>query len=219
MAPKTRGLAYVLVVSALAALLMTGCSSTYYGAMEKVGIPKRDIMVDRVEDARDSQADAQEQFTSALDQFNSVVQLEETDLKKAYNKLNDEYEDCKKAAEDVSSRIEKVEDVSDALFDEWQDELDEYQSAELRRSSKQKLQDTRFQYKEMLASMHEAERSMQPVLAIFHDNVLYLKHNLNAQAIGSLEGEFNNLKGEIDKLIVQMNEAIAESNKFIAEIR
>ena len=219
MAPKTLGLAYVLLVSVVVVQLMAGCSSTYYGAMEKVGIPKREIMVDRVEDARDSQADAQGQFTSALDQFNSVVKLEETDLKKAYDRLNDEYEDCKKAAENVSSRIAKVEDVSDALFDEWQDELAEYQSAELRRSSKEKLQDTRFQYKEMLASMHQAERSMQPVLAIFHDNVLYLKHNLNAQAIGSLEGEFNNLKGEIDKLIAQMNEAIAESNKFIAEIQ
>ena len=50
-------------------LLLGGCSSAYYGAMEKVGVHKRDIMVDRVEDARDSQAAAQEQFKSALEQF------------------------------------------------------------------------------------------------------------------------------------------------------
>lgn len=201
------------------ALLMVGCSSTYYGAMEKVGVHKRDIMVDRVEGARDAQTEAQEQFKSALEQFDSVVKLEETDLKKAYDKLNNEYEASKEVADKVSSRIDKVESVSDALFSEWQDELEEYQSADLRRSSKEKLQETRYRYKEMLASMHQAEKSMEPVLRIFHDNVLFLKHNLNAQAIGSLQGEFNNLKGEIDELISKMNQAIEESNKFIADIQ
>lgn len=214
-----RAVVFFPVAGLAVALLMAGCSSTYYGAMEKVGVHKRDIMVDRVEGARDAQTEAQEQFKSALDQFDSVVKLKETDLKKAYDKLNSEYEASKEVADKVTSRIDKVESVADALFDEWQDELEEYQSADLRRSSKEKLQQTRYRYKEMLASMHQAEKSMEPVLRIFHDNVLFLKHNLNAQAIGSLQGEFTNLKGEIDELISKMNQAIEESNKFIADIQ
>ena len=71
----------------------------------------------------------------------------------------------------------------------------------------------------MLTSMHQAEASMEPVLKIFKDNVLFLKHNLNAQAIGALQGEFANLKGEIDVLIRKMNAAIESSNKFIEDIR
>lgn len=208
-----------LVLGIFIVALMAGCSSMKYGAMEKIGVHKRDIMVDRVEGARDSQAEAQEQFKSALEQFDSVVKLKETDLKKAYDKLNKEYERSVSAAERVSSRIESVEDVADALFDEWEDELDEYQSESLRRSSKDKLNQTRRHYKDMLASMHQAEKSMDPVLRIFQDNVLFLKHNLNAQAIGSLQGEFDTLKGEIDDLIAKMNEAIAESNKFIDNIK
>ncbi|MGB3210830.1 MAG: DUF2959 domain-containing protein [Desulforhopalus sp.] len=204
---------------AFLALFFTGCSKTYYSAMEKVGIHKRDIMVDRVEDARDSQAEAQEEFRSALEQFDSVVKLKETDLKKAYDKLNGEYESITEAAEDVSTRIEKVESVAEDLFDEWEQELAEYQNKELRRSSQDKLNKTRKRYKEMLASMHRAEASMEPVLKIFHDNVLFLKHNLNAQAIGSLKSEFANLKGEIDVLIQQMNVAIQSSNTFIADIK
>lgn len=211
---RRRGLLYPAICF-FALVLLSGCSSVKYGAMEKVGIHKRDIMVDRVEGARDSQTEAQEQFKSALEQFDSVVKLKETDLKKAYDKLNGEYEKSVKVADKVSSRIESVEDVADALFEEWQDELDQYQSDELRRSSKAKLKETRYLYKDMLASMHQAEKSMDPVLRIFQDNVLFLKHNLNAQAIGSLEGEFANLKGEIDELIAKMNEAINESNKFI----
>ncbi len=210
----------ITVLTALFAILVfSGCSSTYYNAMEKVGKHKRDIMVDRVEDARDSQAAAQEQFKSALEQFDSVVKLKETNLKKAYDSLNDEYQMSKEAAEEVSSRIDKVESVAEALFDEWTDELKQYQNQDLRQSSKEQLKITQRRYKEMLASMHQAEASMDPVLKIFNDNVLFLKHNLNAQAIGSLQSEFANLKGEIDVLIRKMNVAIESSNKFIADIK
>ena len=210
----------ILVLFIMVALLLVGgCSSTYYGAMEKVGIHKRDILVDRVEDARDSQSEAQEQFKSALEQFAEVVTVENTDLKKAYDKLNAEYEDSKEAAEEVSERIAKVESVADALFEEWEEELKLYKSADLRRSSQKKLRDTKRRYNEMLASMHRAEKSMDPVLRTFHDNVLFLKHNLNAQAIGSLRTEFSTLKGEIGVLIEKINVAIETSNQFIAEIK
>ena len=211
---------YVTIVTLVFLMFFfSGCSKTYYSAMEKVGIHKRDIMVDRVEEARDSQADAQEQFKSALEQFDSVVKLKETDLKKAYDRLNSEYEDCEEAAETVSNRIEKVESVSEDLFDEWEQELTEYQNKELRRSSQQQLNTTQKRYKKMLASMHQAEASMTPVLKIFKDNVLFLKHNLNAQAIGSLQTEFSNLKSEINVLIQKMNDAIQSSNTFIADLK
>ncbi len=209
----------IVVLVALLPLLLSSCADTYYGAMEKVGVHKRDIMVDRVESARDAQEEAQEQFQTALEQFNSVVQLEDTDLKRAYDKLNAEFEASKDIAETVSTRIERVEDVAGALFEEWEEELELYQNKEFRRSSKAKLEQTRTRYKEMLASMYRAEKSMDPVLVIFQDNVLYLKHNLNAQAIGSLKGEFASLKGEIERLVKSMNQAIDQSNKFIADIQ
>lgn len=201
------------------AFLMGGCSNTYYSAMEKVGVHKRDIMIDRVGEARDSQAEAQQQFKSALEQFGSVITLKNTDLKKAYDTLEKEYTDCEKAATEVSDRINKVENVSEALFDEWEDELELYENKELRRASKKQMQETRSRYTKMLASMHAAEKSMDPVLKTFRDNVLFLKHNLNAQAIGSLQSEFSSLEKDIDILIEKMNSAIEQSNTFIAQMK
>jgi len=199
-------------------LMVTGCSKAYYGAMEKVGVHKRDILVDRVENARDAQADAQEQFKDALEQFGSVVKIETTDLKEAYEKLNSEYEKSDEAAKEVSSRIEKVESVADDLFAEWEKELNQYTNQALRTNSARKLEDTRGRYNKMLASMHKAEKSMDPILGTFHDNVLYLKHNLNAQAIGSLRSEFAGLKVKIEDLIKSMNDAITNSNQFIENL-
>jgi hypothetical protein len=209
---------YNILILLFIALLFTGCSKTYYSAMEKVGVHKRDILVDRVEGARDAQTEAQEEFKSALEQFASVVELKETYLKTEYDELNAEYLDCEEASEAVSDRIDKVEKVSEDLFEEWEEELELYENKTFRATSKRQLRKTESRYREMLASMRVAERTMAPVLETFEDNVLFLKHNLNAQAIGSLQAEFSGLEKDIGVLIRKMNEAIKESNAFIAQM-
>ncbi len=208
---------YLLAI-VLSILTLTGCQSAYYSAMEQVGYHKRDIMVDRVEDAKDSQQDAQEEFTSALEALSALTNFDGGELEDVYNDINDKYEDSEKAAQDVRDRIAAIEDVSDALFEEWQQELDLYTSASLRRSSQQKLTETKASYNTMLNAMKRAERRMTPVLNTLRDNTLYLKHNLNASAIGSLQGEFSNLEKDIQHAIRQMNEAIAESDKFLNKL-
>lgn len=201
-----------------ATLLLGGCQSAYYGAMEKVGYHKRDIMVDRVEDARESQKDAQQEFSSALEEMQALLNHDGGDLEKAYNKAKDEYESAQSAADNVTSRIDKVESVADALFEEWQDEIGEISKASLRRDSEAKLKETRRSYQQLLKTMRRAESKMAPVLTSMKDNMLYLKHNLNAQAIGSIKGEFASLQTDISSLIKEMEVSINESNKFIASL-
>ncbi|MFA0055499.1 DUF2959 domain-containing protein [Vibrio echinoideorum] len=207
-----------LIVIVLSIFSLTGCQSAYYSAMEQVGYHKRDIMVDRVEDAKESQQDAQEEFTSALEALSSLTNFSGGDLEDMYNQINDKYQDSEKAAQNVSDRIAAIEDVSDALFAEWQGELDLYTSASLRRSSEQKLRETQSSYKTMLSAMKRAEKKMDPVLNTLRDNTLYLKHNLNASAVGSLQGEFMSLEKDIAYAIEQMNAAITESDKFLAQL-
>ena len=208
-----------LIVIVLSIFTLTGCQSAYYSAMEQVGYHKRDIMVDRVEDAKESQQDAQEEFTSALEALSSLTNFSGGDLEDMYNQINDKYQDSEKAAQNVSDRIAAIEDVSDALFAEWQSELDLYTSESLRSSSEQKLRDTKSSYQTMLSAMKRAEKKMDPVLNTLRDNTLYLKHNLNASAVGSLQGEFMSLEKDIAYAIKQMNAAIAESDKFLAQLK
>lgn len=209
-----------LITSGLiaASLLLSGCQSAYYGAMEKVGYHKRDIMVDRVKDAKESQEDAQKEFSSALEEMQALLNHDGGNLEKAYNKAKDEYESAQSAADNVSNRIKKVEDVAEALFDEWQDEIGEISKASLRRNSEAKLKETRRAYEQLIKSMHRAESKMPPILTAMKDNMLYLKHNLNAQAIGAIKGEFASLQTDISGLIKEMNKSINESNKFIESL-
>lgn len=199
--------------------LLVACQSAYYSAWEKVGVEKRDILVDRVEDAKESQEDAQQQFKSALDQFSQLINFEGGELQEVYEELKDQYEASDESASRVSSRIEKVEDVAEALFEEWQEELDKYSNATLRRDSQKKLRDTQSRYSSLVKAMRKAESKMAPVLSALQDNVLYLKHNLNASAIGALQGEFSGIKKEINTLINEMNTAISQSNAFISSMK
>lgn len=199
--------------------ILVGCSSAYYGTLEKVGIHKRDLMVDRVEDARDAQEDAKEQFQSALEQFTSVVAFRGGDLEKKYNKLNDTYEECEEKAEAVHKRISKVEDVSEALFEEWEEELELYSSQRLREDSRRKLNQTRRDYNRLIKAMKRADKKIEPVLVAFRDQVLYLKHNLNAQAISSLKNELVAIEDNVAGLVSEMELSIKEAEQFINALR
>jgi chromosome segregation ATPase len=200
-------------------LLVFGCESTYYDAMEKIGVHKRDILIDRIEDAQTAQEEGQEQFKDALTEFRAVVNFDGGELEDYYEELNDEYEDSVSAAETIRDRVGAVESVAEALFDEWQEELEQFTSQNLRRDSERQLRDTRRRYSRLISSMRRAESAIDPVLAALKDNVLYLKHNLNARAIASLRGELSNVNADVDKLIEAMQKAIDESNSFIAEMR
>lgn len=198
------------------ALLFTSCRSATYAVKEKFGIEKRDILVSDVEAARDSQQAAKEQFASALEQFQSVVDVDGGDLEKKYNKLSKEYEKSESRATAVSGRIDEVERVARDLFKEWKQELKQYQSAELRRSSEDHLRRTQQQFEALLSTMREAEAKMNPVLAAFKDQVLFLKHNLNSRAIASIQTEAAVVSRQIEELIQDMNASIEEANAFIA---
>ena len=210
------GLVLLLVCSQF---VLSACSSTYYDALETLGVHKRDIFVDRIEESLEVQKEGQAQFESALEQFKATIDFDGGGLEKAYNLFNDEYEDSEDAAKAISAHIASVENVADALFEEWSDELDLYTSASLRRASERQYMATQKKYQRLLASMQRVEDSMQPVLATMRDNVLFLKHNLNARAIDALKGELGNINRDVSTLVKNMQRSIQESEAFITTLK
>lgn len=178
----------------------------------------REVLVDRVEEARDSQHAAAEQFRDALTEFKAVVDLPESDLEGQYNKLNSAHKRSQAAADRINKRVDRVVDASNRLLDEWSAELEDYNDPALRRIAEQQFDQTREHAARLIASMRQIEDRMQPVLASFQDQVLYLKHNLNLSAIAALEGEATIIESNVDILIADMNRSIAEADAFIAVI-
>ena len=208
-----------IILLSMALLYVSGCNKVYYGTMEKFGKHKRDILVDRVEDARDSQEQTKEQFASALEKFKSVVNVPTGKLQVKYDTLKSEFDESEAKAAAVKKRIADVEEVANDLFAEWKDELEQYKNRELKSSSQRQLDETRKRYNEMIAAMKNAESRIEPVLSAFRDQVLFLKHNLNAQAIASLQTEVTTMETDIGRLIEEMEKSIAEADSFIKNMK
>lgn len=202
-------------------VIMAGCAGHRIAIKEKFGYAKREQLTDRVQDARDDQVEAKKQFESALKQFLEVTKVADSELsglEKRYDKLKSEYERSESRAQDVSDRIKSVQHVANALFKEWREELNQYTNQNLRRSSEEQLQATRKQYDRLIEVMKAAEARMPPVLSAFRDQVLFLKHNLNARAISSLQQNAGQIESDVTRLVEDMEAAISEANVFIAQM-
>ncbi len=195
--------------------LLGGCSTAKYAALEKVGIYKRDILVDRVEDAQQAQKEAKKEVVSAYQAFTRLVDVDGGDLEDTYKRLKKKVERTEDAVEEVDDRIEAIDKVARDLFKEWRGELKQYSSATLRKSSEQKLLATERRYQRMIGAMRAARKRIDPVLHLFQDHVLFLKHNLNARALAALKNEVGSIEGKVDRLIAEMEKAIAEADAFI----
>jgi hypothetical protein len=207
---NARGVLAAVLVVALAA-----CQSAYYGAMEKAGFHKRDILTSRVKSAMESQEEAKAEFENAYERFATVVSVAPSELSRTYRALNTAYERAEGKAKTVRNRIDAVESVSGALFKEWRDELELIGDRNLRADSERQLRRSQSEYDELITSMRRAEARMDPVLGTFRDYVLYLKHNLNAQAIASLRGELAGVEADVSELVREMEASIAKARSFI----
>lgn len=204
-----------MILFCLASFIFTGCRSTYYTAWEQFGKHKRDLLKDNVKAARDEQKEATVQFTNTLTRLKELYKFDGGELETVYNRLQADSDKNQAKASQVRERIAKVEQVAADMFREWEQEIRTMKNDRLASSSRSQLNQTRDRYASLREAMKRAERSMEPVLVQLRDQVLYLKHHLNAQAIGSLRNETLNIEKEIQQLIRDMNDSISEANAFI----
>lgn len=205
------------MINFIVSLLNKRVRNVYYQGRESLlGHHKRDIVVIQVDQACESLKESRDQFIDALDRFKNIVKLEESSLEQRYQHLKRRYDACRSKAEQVSQRIQAIEDVSEALFAEWEAELELYSNRALRSRSQQQLKKSRQQYQRLLKALQMAESRMHPVLAAFQDQVLFLKHNLNAHAIAALRHEFVEIGVDISRLIEVMEKTIREASDFVS---
>ncbi|MFW5444485.1 MAG: DUF2959 domain-containing protein [Methylococcaceae bacterium] len=207
------------LLSQLIVFLKKRINEVYYQSRESVlGHHKRDIVVIHVDQACNSLKGTRDQFEDALQQFKSIVNVEQTSLEHRYKLLQRQFEFCQGRADDVSHRITTIEEVSTSLFKEWEDELGQYNNRALRARSRQQLKASKQQYSRLIKTMRKAESRIHPVLAAFKDHVLFLKHNLNAQAIAALQHEFVEIGIDISQLIEVMEITILEASHFVSTL-
>jgi len=207
-----------LAAAAVVVLMISACQSAYYSVWETLGKEKRHLLRDQIEAVQDDQKEASEEFNDALTSLKMVYNFDGGDLEKIYNRVSDDYEVCRQRAGMIDERIAKIERISDDLFKEWRAEIDQIQNPGFKSRSAQKLKETQVRYARLESSMHASRKRMTPVLTKLNDYVLYLKHNLNALAIGALKAEMSSIEADIGTLIQDINRSVQEADTFLAQL-
>lgn len=196
-------------------ILLAGCTRTYYKAMATFGKEKRDILVSRVKDSKKDQQQAKEQIKTTMEKFQELTGFQGGTLEKNYKELNSQYEKAADSANKLHERIGSIDQVSSDMFKEWQKEIDGMENRKLKQQSADMLRQSRLQEAGYIKSMRQTEARMTPVLKAFQDQVTFLKHNLNARAIGSLKGTSARISTDVDVLMTQMDGSMAQADALI----
>ena len=195
--------------------LLGGCTRSYYKAMRTFGKEKRDILISRVKDSKKDQQAAKEQIKTTMESFQELTGFQGGSLEKSYKKLNGEYEKAADAAQKLHNRIDSIDQVSNDLFKEWQKEIDGMENKKLAAQSAFLLRQSRLNEAQYVKAMRQTEARMTPVITAFRDQVTFLKHNLNARAIGSLKGTSAKMSTDVDVLMVSLDSSMKQADSLI----
>ena len=180
-----------------ALLLLQGCSQIYYSTWEMLGKQKRDLLRDNVEELSSDQKEVQEEVEDALTRLRTLYGSPPEKLTQVYDDLKSDY------------------DSANDLFSEWDAEIGRLKTPKYKQDSRHKLLQTKQKYAKLETSVRKAEKGLTPVLAALEEQVIYLKHNLNAQALGGIQGELRSIESEIKTLSTALQTSLKESQSFV----
>ena len=200
------------------ALLLSGCHSTYYKAMSTLGKEKRDILVSRIKDAKKDQDQTKQKLQTTMESFQALTGFKGGSLEKSYKRLNSDYESAASQAGKLHDKIQSIDQVSNDLFKEWQGEINAMDNGKLKSQDSVMLRNAKVRQATYMRAMHQTEDQIAPVLKTFHDQVLFLKHNLNARAIGSLKNTSAGLQSDVAGLVQSIDASSQEADKLISSL-
>lgn len=199
-------------------VFFAGCQtvkSTWDNTRATFGVQKRDIMIGEVKDARDSMEEVRDQFRTALDKFSTVLNSKEGKLEEKYKTLKSEKEKTEKKAGEIQKSIDSVIRVSESLFLEWEAELGQYHSENLRSGSEQRMGEAKSQNNKFINAMTVANQKAVPVLAAFSDLVLFSRHNINRETAETLTIEIDAASEKLSSFFQEIDNAIREADALV----
>jgi hypothetical protein len=208
----------VLIPCVLLVLLLGGCKSTYYKTMRTLGKEKRDILVQRIKDAKKDQDQTKQQLQTTMESFQALTGFQGGSLEKSYKRLNSDYESAASQAGKLHDKVQSIDQVSKDLFNEWQGEINDMDNGKLKSQDTLMLRNAKSRQATYMRAMRATEDRITPVLKAFRDQVLFLKHNLNARAIGSLKTTSAGLQNDVADLIQSIDASSQEADKLISSL-
>ena len=186
--------------------------------METIGIDKREIMFERIEDASDSAVINSHRIDEVYQIYRGMLFEEQGDLHVAHDRLTFFLDLCEDGADDYRSRIEKIQAVATPMFEEWKAESGDILDDELRRKSRTNFTKAVTQYEQLMRAMRAVDSETTPLLRRFTDHVLFMKINLNTNAWEPLRKHNEDFESELSMLTRRMDVVQERIAKFLTTV-
>ncbi|UZP66610.1 DUF2959 domain-containing protein [Desulfovibrio mangrovi] len=213
----TRSVVCVLV-SLMCILVLgavTGCQKAYYDALEAVGFEKREMLVDRSEELRDTLHLVKTEFGVAFSRLGTIVQPDALAPDQQYEQAQVLYDSCEDRYDELRKGIEKTEDVANALFEDWIEQTTQHPEGSMRAASQKRLDETREAFRTMMRPVRSASDRVPPVLSALEQHVMHLKLNQSPQASENVIAELDRSQTDLQALLDHAQTAIDATNGFI----
>jgi hypothetical protein len=154
-----------------------------------------------------------------MDVYNALMADEAKDRKKLYNSLQKEMENTEKRRATIGEVAATMSAEADTLFKQWTDSAAAIENADLRKKSEERLAATKASYAEIGTVGQKASDLYGPFMKDLQDQVTFLGHDLNAEAVASLKPEAAKINEAASKLIQSIDDTITTANTNIGALR
>lgn len=199
------------------ALLFSSCTTLYLKTWDAMGYEKREVLAKNIEEMKEDQEDTRETFRDALQTLKMDHNIASTKLEDFYDDLKDHYEDADEEAKDLRDRVKRVDEIAEAMFEEWDSEISTMSSNSLKSKSRQKKRQTERKFATLQTKTKKVVSSLDKPLARLRDQTLYVKHNLNAQSLDIFQAENKDIAQDVEKLLASIDRSIKEADQFLKE--
>jgi hypothetical protein len=199
------------------ACLLGGCSTMYYAAMSQLGWERRDILVHRIEVARDSLRATGRALDAAWRTFHAAAAAD-ADAAVVPAHLQTAYAHTDASARDAQQHVAAVESAGRALFEAWREDVAGTEDAALRTRDAELYERARARYDSTLAAMRQALAGIPPVLDLLRDQAAFLQRDQGPAARGALRAALAAAVADAGRLQQDIGRAIIEANASVQQL-
>ena len=204
----------VVSVLVLGSIFLAGCESGATSGQKNV-----DNLTKAINRLGDSVTKGKAELEAMLTAYDKVINNEDGDLLTPFKAFHSGLDRVEKARVDIQKRGADAEGAADAFFAHWQQDLQKFQSEDMKKRSQDRLDKTRARFKEIDQAADEASAAYQPLMATLGDHDLYLSNDLNQEAVKTLSKDAKDIKMNGDtvfKLIDGVSAFIERYNEAVA---
>jgi len=209
---STSGKVFLVV----AGMALSACQSgRYTSSLSLEGADDQHDLAERVTTTIDAHKHAQEAFDAAYVLIAKFTQARTEVNQALYNELLDQVDECASGCDRIAANNVRLDDDAAQMFMNWNIELDQFSSLQLRTRSEERMQSVKGRFDVLSSRLHDTHARMETALVGLKDYVLFFNHNLNTRSASGLDFENESLAQEIRALNAEVEGARFQGNDFI----